>query len=108
MTGKTYLIGGHRIRVVLEEPWGFKALSAAQQEMVKILAAGGDLGIRPVPADKWEELPDNERALGKEPMTRSRWETMSEAEQERFRHELDLFQYAPFEVGRALYLDRPR
>lgn len=98
MTGKTYLIAGHRIRVVLEEPWGFKALSEAQQEMVKILAAGGDLGIRPVPADKWDELPDNERALGKEPMTRSRWETMSEAEQERFRHELDLFQYAPFEV----------
>jgi len=98
MSSKTYLIGGHGVRVVLEAPWTFKSLSAAQQEMVSLLASGGDLGIRPVPADKWEELPDNERALGKEPMTRSRWESLSEAEQERYRHELDLFQYAPFEV----------
>ena len=98
MTSKTYRIGGHEVRVVLEEPWGFKALSVEQEEMIKILAAGGDLGIRPVPADKWDELPDNERVLGKEPMTRSRWETMSAAEQELYRHELDLFQYAPFEV----------
>ena len=97
MEKKDYRIGGHLVRLVLEAPWTFKALSPRQEEMAAVLASGGDLGIRPVPADHQDELAVNDRLLDKDVMTRERWDTLSEGEQERFRHALDTFQYAPFE-----------
>ena len=98
---KTYSIGGHLIRVALCHPWTFKALTAEQKTLVETLRSGGDLGIRPVPADRWEELPENESAMGKSQMTREKWEAMGEAERDAFRHDLDMLQYAPFEVETA-------
>jgi len=98
MESRTYSIGGHPVRLELEAPWTFKALSPRQEEMVAVLAAGGDLGIRPVPADHADELPVNDALLDKEIMTRERWDTLGEGEREQFRHDLDLFQYAPFEL----------
>lgn len=95
---KTYSIGGHLVRVTLTSPWTFKALTAEQESLVETLRSGGDLGIRPVPADRWEELPENESAMGKQPMTREKWDTMGEEERDAFRHDLDMLQYAPFEV----------
>ena len=98
---KSYSIGGHLIRVALCHPWTFKALTAEQKTLVETLRSGGDLGIRPVPADRWEELPENESAMGKSQMTREKWEAMGEAERDAFRHDLDMLQYAPFEVETA-------
>ena len=95
---KTYSIGGHLIRVVLCHPWTFKALTEEQEALVETLRSGGDLGIRPVPADKWEELAGNESAMGKQQMTRQRWDAMGEEERDAFRHDLDMLQYAPFET----------
>lgn len=101
MTEKTYRIGGHLIRVRLESPWTFKALTPDQERSVRTLREGGDLGIRPVPADKWEELAGNDAVMGKETMTRERWDGMAPEEQHAFRHALDMVQYAPFEVETA-------
>ena len=100
-SAKTYSIGGHLIRVVLARPWTFKALTAEQESLVETLRSGGDLGIRPVPADRWEELPENESAMGKQQMTREKWDAMGEEERDAFRHDLDMLQYAPFEVEAA-------
>ena len=95
---KTYSIGGHLIRVVMASPWTFKTLTAEQETLVETLRSGGDLGIRPVPADRWEELPENESAMGKVQMTREKWDAMGEEERDAFRHDLDMLQYAPFEI----------
>ena len=100
-SSKTYRIGGHLIRVALCHPWTFKALTDEQKTLVETLRSGGDLGIRPVPADRWEELSGNETAMGKQQMTREKWDAMGEAERDAFRHDLDMLQYAPFEVETA-------
>lgn len=95
---KTYSIAGHLFRVALARPWTFKALTPEQEALVETLRSGGDLGIRPVPADRQEELAGNEAAMGRSEMTRNRWDAMDAEQREVFRHELDMLQYAPFEV----------
>jgi len=98
MSGRTYLIGGHAVRVQLEQPWTFAKLSPEQEALVERLRAGEDIGVESVPADRPEQLEVNDSLMGKDPMTRERWETMSAAERAAFRHALDMQQYAPFET----------
>ena len=99
-TARIYRIGGHRVRVVLDAPWTFKALTPDQEDLVGRLRRGEDIGVIPVPADKQQDLAANERRMGKEAaMTRDRWETFSAEERDAFRHALDFQQYAPFETG---------
>lgn len=95
---KLFQWAGHRIRVQLEAPWTFKALTPAQVELVQRLRRGEDIGIIPVPADRTEGLAVNEELMGKETMTREIWDSFSAAEKEAYRHSLDFEQYAPFEV----------
>ncbi len=98
---KTYVIGGHAVRVILEEPWAFAELSARQKEMVRRLKAGEDIGIESVPADRPEQAQVNDALMGKEFMTREKWDTLSADERFEFRHSLDMQQYAPFEADEA-------
>ena len=93
------MIGGLPFEVSLERPWTFKELTEEQKVLVARLKAGEDVGVIPIPADKVSELRDNEKAMGKEAMTRELWETLSEVEKSAFRHSLDFLQYAPFEVS---------
>ena len=95
---RLYRIGGHTVRVRLERPWTFKALTEQQLELVDRLRRGEDIGIESVPADRQEQLSVNESLMGKEAMTREVWETLDEAERSEYRHALDFLQYAPFEV----------
>lgn len=99
MIGRTYLIGGHPVRVQLEEPWTFAKLSPGQEELVARLRSGEDIGIESVPADRPEQLEVNDSLMGKDPMTRERWASMSADERSAFRHALDMQQYAPFETA---------
>ena len=78
MAGKTYLIGEHAVRVQLEQPWTFAVLSPEQEALVERLRAGEDIGIESVPADRPEQLEVNDSLMGKDPMTRERWEKLSE------------------------------
>lgn len=98
MSEKTYLIGGHAVKLVLEEPWTFAELSPRQKELVERLKAGEDIGIESVPADRPEQLGVNDALMGKDHMTRERWDTLTAGEKDAFRHALDMQQYAPFEV----------
>ena len=95
---RLYRIGGHTVRVRLERPWTFKALTEQQLELVDRLRRGEDIGIESVPADRQEQLSVNESLMGKEAMTREIWDTLNEAERSEYRHALDFLQYAPFEV----------
>lgn len=95
---RLYRIAGHLLRVRLESPWTFKELTARQTELVTRLASGEDVGVESVPADRQEQLSVNEALMGKEAMTRAKWETLDEGERSAFRHALDFLQYAPFEV----------
>ena len=99
MTSRTYRIGGHLVRVALEDPWTFKVLTQEQKALVSRLRAGEDIGIVPVPADRQEQLAVNDALMGKEAMTRERWETLAPDEKDAWRHALDFEQYAPFEVA---------
>ena len=94
---KTYRIGGHLIKVVLERPWTFKPLTPRQEQLVARLRKGEDIGILSVPADRQEQLSVNDGLMGKEVMTREIWDTLSDEQKDTFRHELDFEQYAPFE-----------
>ena len=76
---KIYRIAGHSIRVSLDSPWTFKALTPAQEELVEKLRRGEDIGIIPVPADRTEGLAVNEELMGKEQMTKEIWNTFSES-----------------------------
>ena len=96
---KLYRFGGHTIRVRLERPWTFKALTQQQSELVERLRRGEDIGIESVPADRQEQLSVNDSLMGKEAMTREIWDTLDEAERSEYRHALDFLQYAPFEVS---------
>lgn len=96
---RLYRIGGHTIRVRLEEPWTFSPLTERQEGLVDRLRKGEDIGVESVPADRQEQLGVNEALMGKETMTRERWDTMGPDEREVFRHALDFLQYAPFEVA---------
>ena len=96
---RLYRIGGHAVRVRLEAPWTFMALTDKQLELVARLKAGEDIGVECVPADRQEQLSVNESIMGKETMTRAKWETLDEAERAEYRHALDFLQYAPFEVS---------
>ena len=96
---RLYRIGGHTVRVRLEQPWTFKALTEQQLELVARLKAGEDIGIESVPADRQEQLSANDALMGKEAMTRERWETLDVDERSEYRHALDFLQYAPFEVA---------
>ena len=96
---RLYRIGGHTVRVRLEAPWTFKALSDLQLSLVARLKAGEDIGIECVPADRTEQLSVNDSLMGKEMMTREKWEMLDEAERSEYRHALDFLQYAPFEVS---------
>ena len=96
---KHYRIGGHAVQVRLESPWTFKALTDKQLELVARLKAGEDIGVESVPADRQEQLSVNESLMGKEAMTREKWETLDETERSEYRHALDFLQYAPFEVS---------
>ena len=96
---RLYRIGGHTVRVRLEQPWTFKALTEQQLELVARLKAGEDIGIESVPADRQEQLSVNDALMGKEAMTRERWETLDVDERSEYRHALDFLQYAPFEVA---------
>ena len=96
---RLYRIGGHVVRVRLEEPWTFKALSEQQTALVERLRRGEDIGIETVPADRLEQLSVNDTLMGKETMTREKWDTLDEAERLEYRHALDFLQYAPFEVS---------
>ena len=98
MQERTYKFGGHAIRVILEEPWAFKQMTEAQQELVDKLRRGEDPRIKPVPADKQEEMGINDGIMGKQLMTRERWDAMTREERIEYRHTLDFIQYAPFEV----------
>ena len=95
---KLYRFGGHTIRVRLERPWTFKALTQQQLELTERLRRGEDIGIESVPADRQEQLSVNESLMGKEAMTREIWDTLDETERSEYRHALDFLQYAPFEV----------
>ncbi len=95
---RTYQIAGHRIRVTLESPWTFKALTPEQEKLVSVLREGGDLGVLPVPADRLDQLAPNASLMGKQRMTRELWESYSDEDRDAFRHALDFVQYAPFEV----------
>ena len=91
---KTYRVGGHLFRVVLDEPWRFHTLTPAEREAVEVLRCGGDLGVIPVPADRLSDQGRNLEATGKVPGERPE------------RGTLDFSQYAPFEVeddGPALF-----
>ena len=96
---RLYRIGGHVVRVRLEDPWTFKALSEQQTALVERLRRGEDIGIETVPADRLEQLSVNDTLMGKETMTREKWDTLDEAERLEYRHALDFLQYAPFEVS---------
>ena len=96
---KLYRFGGHTIRVRLERPWTFKALTPQQMELTDRLRRGEDIGIESVPADRQEQLSVNESLMGKEAMTREIWDTLDETERSEYRHALDFLQYAPFEVA---------
>ena len=96
---RLFRIGGHAVRVRLELPWTFKALTEPQLELVERLRRGEDVGIEPVPADRQEQLSVNDALMGKEVMTREIWETLNAAERAEYRHALDFLQYAPFEVS---------
>ena len=96
---RIYRIGGHAVRVRLEAPWTFRALTDKQLELVARLKAGEDIGVECVPADRQEQLSVNENLMGKETMTRAKWETLDETERAEYRHALDFLQYAPFEVS---------
>ena len=96
---RLYRIGGHTVRVRLERPWTFKALTEQQRALVDRLRRGEDIGIESVPADRQEQLSVNETLMGKEAMTREIWDTLGEAERSEYRHALDFLQYAPFEVA---------
>ena len=87
------------MRVQVEEPWTFKALSEQQTALVERLRRGEDIGIETVPADRLEQLSVNDTLMGKETMTREKWDTLDEAERLEYRHALDFLQYAPFEVS---------
>jgi len=86
------------VKVVLEEPWTFAELSPRQKEQVERLRAGEDIGVESVPADRPEQLGVNESLMGKDHMTKERWDTLSAEEKDAFRHALDMQQYAPFQV----------
>jgi hypothetical protein len=96
---RLYRIGGHTVRVRLEQPWTFKALTEQQLALVDRLRRGEDIGVESVPADRQEQLSVNEALMGKESMTREIWDTLDEAERSEYRHALDFLQYAPFEVA---------
>ena len=51
---RLYRIGGHTVRVQLERPWTFKALTDRQLTLVDRLRRGEDIGIETVPADRQE------------------------------------------------------
>ena len=95
---RLYRIGGHLVRVRLEKPWTFKELNPQQVALVERLRRGEDIGIESVPADRQEQLSVNDALMGKEAMTREKWDTLDEGERSAFRHALDFLQYAPFEV----------
>ena len=95
---KRYRIGGHTVEVRLQDPWTFKALNEKQVDLVERLRRGEDIGVETVPADRVEQLSVNEELMGKEAMTRARWDAMDAGERDAFRHALDFLQYAPFEV----------
>ena len=96
---KRYRIGGHVVEVRLEKPWTFKALTEQQTGLVARLKAGEDIGIETVPADRQEQMAVNDSLMGKEVMTREKWDKLNETERAEYRHALDFLQYAPFEVG---------
>lgn len=99
MESRLYRIGGHPVRVCLEAPWTFRALTPQQEALVERLRNGEDIGVESVPADRQEQLGVNEALMGKDPMTREKWDTMGEEERSLYRHALDFLQYAPFEVS---------
>ena len=94
---RLYRIGGHVVRVTLEAPWTFKALTPQQEALVERLRRGEDIGIESVPADRQEQMEVNDALMGKEAMTRELWDTMDQEERSQYRHALDFLQYAPFE-----------
>ena len=98
LESRLYRIGGHTVRVQLEAPWTFKALTDQQLALVERLRRGEDIGIESVPADRQEQLSVNEALMGKEAMTREIWDTLDAAERAEYRHALDFLQYAPFQV----------
>ena len=98
MESKLFCIAGHIIKVVLESPWKFSELTPEQKALVARLAAGEDVGVESVPADRQEQLAVNDAIMGKTAMTRELWEAMNSEEKDAFRHSLDFLQYAPFEV----------
>ena len=93
-----YRIGGHTACVRLESPWTFKSMTPRQAEQVERLRRGEDIGIESVPADRVEQVSVNDDLLGKEAMTREKWETLDAEARSEYRHALDFVQYAPFEV----------
>lgn len=101
MEYKVYSIAELRFKVVLESPWTFKELTPEQEILVRRLSKGEDLGVESVPADRQEQLSVNAGIMGKELMTREKWQAMDAAEKDAFRHALDFLQYAPFEVSGA-------
>ena len=99
---RLYRIGGHAVRVELEAPWTFKALTERQLDLVARLKAGEDVGIESVPADRQEQLSVNDSIMDKKAMTREIWDTLDETERSEYRHALDFLQYAPFEIPEGL------
>jgi hypothetical protein len=96
---KYYRIGGHVVCVRLESPWTFRPLNPKQQEQVERLRRGEDIGIESVPADRVAQLSVNDALLGKEEMTREKWETLDADARAEYRHALEFSQYAPFETA---------
>ena len=98
MEKKLFRIAEHTVEVRLESPWKFSELTPEQKALVARLAAGEDVGVESVPADRQEQLAVNDAIMGKTAMTRELWEAMNSEEKDAFRHSLDFLQYAPFEV----------
>ena len=98
MVSRLYRIGGHTVRVSLEEPWAFRTLTPQQEALAERLRKGEDIGVESVPADRQEQLGVNEALMGNDPMTHEKWEAMGTEERSIYRHSLDFLQYAPFEV----------
>ncbi len=96
---KRYRIAGHDICVRMEAPWAFRPLSEGQKELVERLRRGEDVGVESVPAGREEQLEVNDAIMEKDVMTREKWENLDSESREEFRNNLDMLQYAPFEVA---------
>ena len=85
-------MAGHIFRVRMEEPWGFAPMSPEQEEVIRTLAAGGQIDVIPVPADKFVDFERNRAAFSPGKRPRKPADGI-------VRRYLDMSQYEPFRTG---------